>query len=179
MRQVPGYSLWLGHVGDVRDLHGIHAAGIRAVVDLALNEPPATVSRELVYCRFPLIDGPGNPRWLLRLAVETVAGLLRGDTPTLVYCGAGLSRSPCIAAAAIAQVRGCPIAAALAIALQSAAADVSPGLWAEVQEIVETHDSRLRDNRMGRRLDVEDADQGHGDLAAETDVDIVQRPACS
>ncbi len=178
MHQIPGYSLWLGHVGDVRDLQGIHAAGIRALVDLALNEPPATVSRELVYCRFPLIDGTGNPRWLLRAAIQTVAVLLRCDTPTLVYCGAGLSRSPCIAGAAIAQVRGCPAAEGLIIALQSAAADVSPGLWAEVQEIVETSGSRPRVNRMGRRLDVEDADQGHGDLAAETDVDIAQRPPC-
>jgi protein-tyrosine phosphatase len=99
------------------------------------------VSRELVYCRFPLIDGPGNPHWLLRAAVETVAGLLRWDTPSLVYCGAGMSRAPCIAGAAIAQVRGCPAAEGLAIALQSAPADVLPGLWAEVQEIVETNGS--------------------------------------
>ena len=103
MRRIPGYSLWLGHVGDVRDLSGVHTAGIRAVVNLALNEPPAMLSRELVYCRFPLIDGPGNPRWLLQTAVDTVAGLLRSDTPTLVYCGAGMSRSPCIAGAAIAR----------------------------------------------------------------------------
>ena len=27
------------------------------MVDLALNEPPAVVPRELVYCRFPLGDG--------------------------------------------------------------------------------------------------------------------------
>ena len=77
MRQIPGYSLWLGHVGDVRDLRGIHTAGILAIVDLAMNETPATVTRELAYCRFPLIDGSGNPRWLLRAAVETVACLLR------------------------------------------------------------------------------------------------------
>lgn len=134
MRPVPGYSLWLGHVGDVRDLQSLHAAGILAIVDLALNEPPASVTRELVYCRFPLIDGTGNPRWLLRTAIETVAYLLRSETPTLVYCGAGMSRSPCIAAAAIARVRGCSAAEGLAIALQSAAADVSPGLWAEIRD---------------------------------------------
>jgi protein-tyrosine phosphatase len=134
VRRVPGYSLWLGHVGDVRDLRSLHAAGIFAVVDLALEEPPASVTRELVYCRFPLIDGTGNPHWLLRAAVETVVSLLRGETPTLLYCGAGLSRSPCIAAAAIGRVRGCPAVEGLAIALGSGAADVSPGLWAEVQE---------------------------------------------
>jgi hypothetical protein len=134
VRRVPGYSLWLGHFGDVRDIHGLLAAGILAVVDLAINEPPADVTRELVYCRFPLIDGMGNPPWLLRAAVETVACLLRCDTPTLIACSAGLSRSPCIAAAAIARVHGGTAAEGLAIALQSGAADVSPGLWAEVRE---------------------------------------------
>jgi protein-tyrosine phosphatase len=136
VRQVAGYALWLGHVGNVRDLRGVLAAGVRAVVDLALNEPPAAITRELVYCRFPLTDGPGNPPWLLRLAVETLADLLRSGTPTLVYCSAGLSRSPALAAAAIAQVRGCLPAEGLAVVVQSGAADVSPGLWSEVQAVL-------------------------------------------
>src|SRR4051794_38928813 len=68
VRRVPGYTLWLGHVGDARDLSGLLSAGITAVVDLALNEAPVPLARELVYCRFPLIDGGGNPRWLLRTA---------------------------------------------------------------------------------------------------------------
>jgi hypothetical protein len=134
MRRVPGYSLWVGHVGDVRDLEGLLAAGILAVVDLAWNERPPLLTHELVYCRFPLVDGTGNPRWLLQAAVATVAGLLRSGTPTLVSCGAGLSRSPCIAAAAIARVRGGSAAEGLAIVLQSGTADISPGLWTEVRE---------------------------------------------
>src|SRR5208283_2217360 len=133
VRQVPGYSLWLGHVGDMRDLRSVLSAGILAVVDLAVNEPPATVTRELVYLRFPLLDGSGNPTWLLRSAIETVAGLLRTRTPTLVYCAAGMSRTPCIAAAAIALVRHCPLTEALTLVSASGPADVSPGLWAEVQ----------------------------------------------
>lgn len=136
VRQVSGYPLWLGHVGDVRDLRGVLAAGVLAVVDLAVNEPPATVTRELVYCRFPLIDGPGNAPWLLRAAVESVSTLLREGTPTLVYCGACMSRTPCIAGAAIARVRGCAPAEGLAVVLQSGAADISPGLWSEIQAAI-------------------------------------------
>ncbi len=136
MRRVPGFSLWLGHAGDVRDIPGLFAADIAAVVDLASHEAPAPVARELVYCRFPIVDGPGNPPWLLRAAVETVAGLLRSDVPTLIGCGLGLSRSPCIAGAAIARVRGGPAEEGLVIALASAPADVSPALWAEVREAV-------------------------------------------
>lgn len=136
IRRVAGYSLWLGHAGDVRDVPGLLAADISAVIDLAIEEASGPATRELVYCRFPLVDGPGNPRWMLRAAVEMVAGLIRDDVPTLVGCGAGLSRSPCIAGAAIAQVRGCPADEGLAVALGSSPADVSPGLWGDVRQIV-------------------------------------------
>ena len=121
MRRVAGYSLWLGHAGDVRDVPGLLATGISAVIDLAIEEAPGPVTRELVYCRFPLVDGPGNPPWMLRVAVELVAGLIRDDVATLVGCGAGLSRSPCIAGAAIAGVRGCPADEGLATVLGSVA----------------------------------------------------------
>jgi len=136
MRRVEGYALWLGHVGDVLDHRGILATGILAVVDLALNDAPASLPRELAYCRFPLLDGPGNPPWLLRAAVETVAYLLRSGTPTLVYCGAGLSRSPSIAAAAVALVRGRPADEALVLVSRSGPLDVSPGLWSDVRAIL-------------------------------------------
>jgi protein-tyrosine phosphatase len=134
LRKVTGHSLWLGHVGDVHDPSELLAAGISAVVDLALNEQPAKLPRKLVYCRFPLIDGPGNRRALLRTAVETVANLLRSGTPTLVYCGAGMSRSPAVAGAAIALVSGYSLAEGLVVALQSGPGDVSPGLWAAIEE---------------------------------------------
>ena len=132
MRQISGYRLWLGHVGDVRDLSGLFSIGILAVVDLALNESIPALPRELVYCRFPLIDGSGNPRWLLRSAVGTVAGFLRSDTPTLVYCGAGMSRSPSIAGAAISLVRGSRPEEGLTMASKSGPADISATLWTEV-----------------------------------------------
>jgi hypothetical protein len=133
MRLVAGYPLWLGNVGDAWDLAGILAADIRAVVDLALNEKPVTLSRELVYCRFPLLDGAGNSPGLLRAAVQTVAMLFRCGIPTLVYCGAGMSRSPAVAAAALAQLSGCSLTDALSAVTAGGPADVSPALWAELQ----------------------------------------------
>jgi protein-tyrosine phosphatase len=133
VRKVAGLPLWLGHIGDLRDSNALVDAGISAVVDLALNEPPVRLPRELVYCRFPMIDGTGNPPWLLRAAVETLACLLRSGTPTLVYCGAGMSRSPAIAGAAIARSNGCSLAEGLGAVLQEGAHDVSPGLWSEIQ----------------------------------------------
>lgn len=133
MRPIPEFPLWIGHVGDVRDPSLLFSTVIYAVIDLALNEAPVALPRELVYCRFPLIDGAGNPPWLLRAAVDCVANFQCSGTPTLVYCGAGMSRSPCIAAAAIARLRGCSADEALLWVAKTGAVDVMPGLWAEVK----------------------------------------------
>jgi hypothetical protein len=137
MRQIPGYHLWIGHSGDVRDLRTVLLAGISALVDLAANELPMTTPRELVYCRFPLVDGAGNADWTLRSATNTVCDFLRSDVPTLVFCSGGMSRSLIIAAAALAVVRPCLFDEALMIVTQSGPADVSPGLRADVQQIVD------------------------------------------
>src|SRR5260221_3783356 len=133
MRQDSGRVLWLGHVGDTRDARRLLDAGIEAVVELADSEPPATLPRELIRCRFPLTDGGGNPPCLLRLAVETVAALLRAGIPTFVCCGGGMSRSVCIAAGGLALNERRPLLEALASVTQSGPADESPGLFAELK----------------------------------------------
>jgi protein-tyrosine phosphatase len=132
VRHLAPHALWLGHADDARNLRAVLERGITAIVDLAVNEPPIGVTREIVYCRFPLVDGAGNPPWLLRSAVETTAALIRSGVPTLVACGLGMSRSPAVAAMAVALVTGRPAEECLADVLRSAPADVSPGLWREV-----------------------------------------------
>ncbi len=132
MRHVSPYSLWIGNAGDVRSVAELMNAGIRAVVDLAANEPIANLPREFVYCRFPLIDGAGNERWLLRAATSTISELLRDNVPTLVACSAGMSRSPALAAAAIARVSGRDANECLMACVASGPADVSPALWNDV-----------------------------------------------
>src|SRR5262245_57128532 len=98
--------LYLGNALDARDLRRLHELEIAAVIDLALEEPPAQLSRELVYCRFPLIDGGGNPAWLIRAAMETTLRLLNQSVPTLVACSGGMSRSPSIVAAVLSIAQG-------------------------------------------------------------------------
>lgn len=129
MRIVPGYSLWVGSVADVRDLSAVLAAGVEAVVDLALNEPVPKITRELVYCRFPLVDGAGNAPWLLRAAVGTVASFVRAEVPTLVFCGAGMSRSPTITALALSRVSELPPAECLELVIGDGPCDISAALW--------------------------------------------------
>jgi protein-tyrosine phosphatase len=135
MRPIPQTSLWLGHRGDVRDLGAIVDAGIVAIIDLADNEPVLPITRELVYFRFPLMDGAGNPAWLLQAAVAMVEQMLKTNTPTLIVCSAGISRSPMIAACGLARWRGCSLEEALAVVRQAGPMDASPGLLLEVMKL--------------------------------------------
>ena len=136
MHKVHPYALWLGHAGDARDVRAVLDAGILAVVDLALEEPPVHFTRELAYFRVPLIDGAGNSSWLLRAAIDSAALLLRNNTPTLVSCGAGMSRSPAIAAASISVVSKRSSAECLELVAKVHGCDVSPALWRELMEVL-------------------------------------------
>ena len=102
MHEILAERLWIGHGDDLVNPRRLFSVGIQAVVDLAYEERPADLPRQLIYCRFPLNDGGGNDPQMLRLAVECVANLISQNTRTLVACFAGMSRSPCIAAAALA-----------------------------------------------------------------------------
>ncbi len=135
MQQLAGHPLWLGHYGDTCDIKALTATGISALVDLAVNEAPPRLPREFVYCRIPLLDGAGNPRWKIEAAVTAVAQLLQANVPTLLYCAAGMSRTPCIAAAAVTFVCGLPLELALTLATSGRASDVSPSLWKDVCDV--------------------------------------------
>ena len=137
MRQIPDHLLWLGNAGDERDCQRILETGIQAVVQLAAEEPVLELPRDLVYCRFPLVDGSGNDWKLLQLAITTVTNLLEKKVPALVVCGAGLSRSPVIAAAAISLVFQQSADECLKEVAEHFSADVAPAFWEEVKKVVE------------------------------------------
>jgi protein-tyrosine phosphatase len=142
MKKIDNVPLWLGHAGDGRDYRQLLATGIRAVVQLALEEPPLSPPRELLCLRIPLVDGEGNEPAILQLAIRTVASLLQARLPTLVCCGGGMSRSPAVAAAALALVADSDASACLQKIEQSGPMDVSPALWREIRAICESLDRR-------------------------------------
>ena len=139
MRRVADRSIWIGNAGDLRDARPILDAGIEAVVELADSEPLAILPRELVRFRFPLSDGGDNPAWLLRLAAESIAALLRAGVPTLICCSAGMSRSVCAAAAGVALAAGGSFVETIAAVVGSGPADVSPRLVVQLQQALEKH----------------------------------------
>lgn len=132
MNQVLPYPLWIGHAGEGRDFRVIFDQGIRAIVYLAMEEAPAQMPRELISVRYPLVDGPGNRAEMLFLAVSSVATLLKMNIPTLVTCGAGMSRAPAISAAALALVHQRKPEECLQLVAKHHAHDISPGFWNEV-----------------------------------------------
>ena len=132
MKQVAPYSLWLGHAGDGRNVRTLVDSGIQAVVQLAVEEPPLQLPRDIIVYRFPLLDGAGNDARVLRMAITSVANLVHQEFSTLVCCGAGMSRAPVIAAAALAVLKGGDLRERLHEISHHRPADVSPGLLESV-----------------------------------------------
>ena len=60
MRELVPQRLWIGNAGDARDPARVLDAGVAALVNLAAEELPPDFPRDILYCHFPLLDGPGN-----------------------------------------------------------------------------------------------------------------------
>lgn len=135
MREVTP-KLWTGNALKARNIRAILDAGIEAIVDLAIEEPPISATRELICCRIPLSDGAGNSNARIALAVETICKLIESGTPTLVACSAGMSRSPAIAAAALSRLQGVGFAETLTRIAEAGTSDVSPALLADIVSAV-------------------------------------------
>jgi len=135
MHEVLPGRLWIGNAGDGRNPEHLLEVGIAAVMNLATEEPSPALPRSMVYCRFPIMDGEQDSLAILAAAIETLAFLLRNQIPTLVYCSAGMSRSPAIAAAALSIVQGGSPNDRLREILAGHPRDLSPQLWEAVQRV--------------------------------------------
>lgn len=141
MDQISPHPLWLGRGGEGRDYQRVVDAGIRSLVHLAEEETPDRPPRKLIYCRIPLVEGAGNARVLLDLAVSAVADLLRLQVPTLLYGDGGINRIPTIAAVALSLNFGEAPEECLRWVGQQHPSDVTPDLWDEVRAML---DRRVR-----------------------------------
>jgi protein-tyrosine phosphatase len=135
MREAITNCLWLGNAMDARDITAVLELRIVAIVDLAMEEPAIHYPRDIIYCRIPIVDGAGNRPEIIRAAVDLTASLIDSRVPTLVACGAGMSRSPIIVAAALARVDGRSLEQALEDITAGVAHDISTSLWAEVKAV--------------------------------------------
>ncbi len=133
MRAVIPHLLWIGNAEDGRNVQAVLALGIEAVIDLAIEEPPLAFPREMIYCRFPLIDGSGNSPAVLQAAIDTTISFLQGNVPTLVTCNGGMSRSPAIVAGALTSIENITPEKALERVATAGPHDVSATFWADVK----------------------------------------------
>jgi protein-tyrosine phosphatase len=138
VNQLTPYPLWLGHAREGDDFRKLFDAGIQALVEVAAEERPSQPPRDLIYARFPILDGLGNDRNLLDLAISLVANLLERRVSTLVCCATGLSRSPAIVAGTLALVYQESPEECLQRVVAAHPSDVSPGLWSEVKAFIDS-----------------------------------------
>lgn len=135
IRNVFSNLLFVGNARDVRTLRMLYDKEIRAVIDLAINEKPAQLGRDMIYCRFPIGDGDGNADAMLALTIRTTVSLLRDDTRTLVACSGGMSRAPSVAAICISALTGNDPDECLMRVIQDGPNDVSPVLWTHLKRV--------------------------------------------
>lgn len=135
MRAIFHGRLWLGNAVDVRDARQLHDFEVEAVVDLAYEEPFTQLTRGILYRRFPILGGAGNRTGVLSMAIETTAALIRHQTATLVACGAGMSRSPAVAAMALAVVRRVSPETCLLELTAAHPHDILPQLWNDLRKV--------------------------------------------
>ncbi len=134
MREVIPNLLWIGNALDARDVKSVLDSGICVVIDLAIEEPPILFPREIVYCRFPLLDGEGNSFAVLRSAIETTSNFVAAEQPTLVACSAGISRSPAIVAAVLAKRQSLDLDEAAQRIASMGPCDFSARFWMAVRK---------------------------------------------
>ncbi len=129
MIQIAPTCLWLGNAGDVRNPAKLYENGIQAIIDLAYEEPIASLPRDQIYCRFPFRDDGNNSNEMFLTALKLLVDLLKTNVSTLVGCSAGKSRSPTLVSFAIAVVAQEDPHKIITGISEITSLDVSPAFW--------------------------------------------------
>ncbi len=145
MHEIHPNLLWIGHAFDIREPRALFDAGITAAIDVAYEEPPAQIPRQLMYCRFPLLDGGGNDPRILLQTLRVATDLLQLDMRTIITCSAGMSRSPTVAAFALAHHLNELPDVVIARIADIKSLELKPELWTQMLAVF----SKLDSNRIG------------------------------
>jgi len=95
-------GLFVGTIGDAGDEALLCEYDIEAIVSLTHEGPDGGFPSGRTVVRLPMKDGPRNDQQVFRRAVTRVLSHLRAGDEVLVHCSAGASRSPAVAATALA-----------------------------------------------------------------------------
>lgn len=95
-------GLYVGTVDDAGQVENLREVGITTIISLIHRSPTKGYPDEVAVHSVPLRDGPQNDISAFEEAVEMVLSERENDTPLLIHCSAGSSRSPAVAATALA-----------------------------------------------------------------------------
>jgi len=105
-------SVFVGTARDAGDESLLEDRDIDRIVSLTHTAPETGFPASVSVTRVAMMDGPRNERRRFELAVEAVLAALESGSRVLVHCSRGASRSPSVAAVAIAVHSGLDIGAA-------------------------------------------------------------------
>lgn len=89
-------QIFIGNADDARSLHHHRVSGVTCVLNCARDFD--YIIQSTLPFKVGLIDGPGNQKILLKVAVELLDTLIKSENRVLVHCIAGISRSPTVVA---------------------------------------------------------------------------------
>lgn len=95
-------GLFIGTLADAGDAERLRERGIDVVVSLTHGAPDGGFPSGTTVRSHPMTDGPQNERAAFEAAVSAVRAGLDADETLLVHCQSGASRSPTVAATALA-----------------------------------------------------------------------------
>jgi protein-tyrosine phosphatase len=107
-----GDALYVGTTSDATDDSTLETHGVTTIISLT-HETPQSTRQGIDIHSIPLIDGPQHSREQFRNAVEATIAALETEGAVLVHCSAGASRSPTVAATALALAQDRDLEAAL------------------------------------------------------------------
>lgn len=95
-------GLFVGTVEDAGDNALIREHSIVTIVSLTHRDPDGGFPSDVTVENVPMIDGPRNDQQRFDRAATHVLSCLKTEENLLVHCSAGASRSPAVAATALA-----------------------------------------------------------------------------
>lgn len=133
-------TVWLGNAIELRNPKLLYENSIRCVVDLAYEEKAAQLPRDILYLRFPLLDGQGNPPSHMRLALGATIQLFEEHEPFVVGCSAGMSRSPSLLSFVLAHCTGVCAEEVLEKIAAKRQLEIKPSLWNDFRAAIKEFD---------------------------------------
>jgi len=133
--------LYVGTDDDAADAAALRERGVTTVVSLTHRTPEPTPDGVAVV-EAPMLDGPRNDRGAFAEAVSAVRTALDDGETVLVHCAAGASRSPAVAAAALALHEDRSLEDAFEqVAARRDAADPHPALVRQAVHVLDALDA--------------------------------------